>query len=129
MRLDRADPGFTLVEALAAFTILAVSMVVLSGGLATTFHRESGSRVREDLLRIAENEMNGAGILGPLEAGVTRGVSPDGYEWVVTIEPYEAGSPTVSVPEGFWVDVVAGRSSGGPQIKLRTLKRRKGKAG
>ncbi len=78
-----AQAGFTLVEILVAFTLLALML----GALLPTFSSglrsmdEADSRVRAVLLAQSMIEMMGNEV--PLEEGDRQGTSEEGFRWVV----------------------------------------------
>lgn len=79
--------GFTLIEILIAFAIMAVALVTLlrvfGGGLATTARLERSSAV----LSLARSTLERVGADIPLVAGQQSGVTPDGMAWVLDIRP------------------------------------------
>ncbi|MCF8002594.1 MAG: type II secretion system GspH family protein [Chromatiaceae bacterium] len=80
--------GFSLLEVLVAFAILALSLGVLmqifSRALSTTGLNETYSRAAA----LAESKLGTVGINIPLEEGVHSGDPEDGMDWIVFIEPY-----------------------------------------
>ena len=128
--VDRAR-GFTLVEALAGFTILALSMIVLMDGLAMAWRREAATQTREDLLRVALGELEEMGTRGPLVAGRASG-AVDGVEWYMTTEPFKTLAPSSGIaPSAFWVEIVVAPASTAStmRVRLRTLKLQRGLEG
>lgn len=120
--------GFTLIEALVAFAILALAMsqlLVAAGGAA---HNES----RADFLlragRQGRSQLETLGIDGPISEGETTGTYEDGLLWRLVVEP----SRVVRSPAGdkalasFWARLTIRRP--GPQnlapetLTLTTLK-------
>lgn len=89
----RAAPraaGFTLVEVIVAFTILAIALVALmqafSGGLRGLSAVESQALA----LAHARTKLEEVGVTMPLAPGAFEDEFDDGYRWRVTIAP----SPT-----------------------------------
>lgn len=84
----RRQQGFSLLEVLVAFAILALSMGVLlqifSKALTTTAISETYSRA----VALAEAKLNAVGVDLPLEEGVHSGDPEDGMDWIISIEPY-----------------------------------------
>ena len=81
--------GFSLLEILIAFSILALSLGILlkifSGGVNT-------ARVAEDYnlaVQIAESLMAEAGVDSDLKPLQSQGLELDKYAWSLTIEPFE----------------------------------------
>ncbi len=91
--------GFSLLEVLVAFAILALSLGVLmqifSRAMNTTALSGSYSRA----VALAEAKLNSVGADIPLEAGVHSGEPEDGMDWIVNIEPYRLQDPAQS-----WLD-------------------------
>ncbi len=81
--------GFTLLEVLVAFVILALSvsmlMQVFSVGLRSAALSEEYTRAT----LLAESKLAAVGPEIPVEEGVTEGEYDDKYRWRVTIGPYE----------------------------------------
>ena len=79
--------GFTLVEMLVAFAIVAVavgvSLEAMSSGLSGA--RAASSTTSRILL--ARSMMDAVGVETPLEAGTREGAFPDGERWRVTVSP------------------------------------------
>jgi len=79
--------GFTLIEILVAFAILAVVLVALyrvfGGGLATTARLEQ----RTAALLMARSMLERVGTDVPLVAGEQSGTTADGMAWTLDIRP------------------------------------------
>lgn len=82
------DKGFSLLEILVAFSILAISLGILlkifSSGLNTAI-------ISEDYIiatQIAESLMAKSGIEEPLTIGETSGVEAEKYHWKVSVENF-----------------------------------------
>jgi general secretion pathway protein I len=84
----RNQSGFSLLEVLVAFAILALSLGVLlqifSKALVATAVSETYSRA----VALAESKLNAVGSELPLEEGVQSGEPEDGMDWSVYVEPY-----------------------------------------
>lgn len=85
--------GFTLLEILVAFTILAMAL----GVLMQIFSRGvNGAILSERYARastLAESKLAGAGIEEPLKEGVSNGKfegkSDEDFAWTLAVRPYE----------------------------------------
>jgi len=82
----KANQGFSLLEILVAFTIMAVSLGIVlkifSSGVNTAV-------ISEDYIiatQIAESLMAKTGVEEPLEEGETTGLEDDKYQWSIKIE-------------------------------------------
>lgn len=88
MMADRRQHGFSLIEILVAFMILAISLTVIfrifSGGLRNVDLSEDYARA----VMVAESQLSASGISEPLEYGVTTGAWDERFHWERTIGPY-----------------------------------------
>ena len=119
--------GFTLLEILIAFSILAVSLSIL---LHIFAQGVSTAGVAEDYsngVQIAESLMARTGVETPLQASQSSGVNHN-YDWQVTVQPYsfnpyQVDTSTLSTAL-FKVSVIVswGDDSHRRQIKLVTVK-------
>ncbi len=88
MIVRRACRGFSLLEVLVAFTILAMLLgalfQVFSGGLRAA---RSGDQYTRATV-IAQSRLASLGVEQPLREGVSSGTDDDPYHWRVTVSPY-----------------------------------------
>ena len=81
--------GYTLIEVLVAFMILALALTVLlrifSGGLRNV----SVSSDYATATLIAESRLAAAGIDIPLRPGETSGTEGERFEWTVNVQDYQ----------------------------------------
>jgi len=84
----RACRGFSLLEVLVAFTILAMLLAALfqvfSAGLNAA---HAGDRFTRAAV-IAQSRLAAVGIVEPLQEGVSSGSTDDAYHWRVTVGEY-----------------------------------------
>lgn len=84
--------GFSLLEVLVAFAILAISLGVLmqifSRATTTTMAAAQYSRA----VSLAEARLAAVGTAIPLEAGSTSGEPEDGFAWELSIVPTQLGT-------------------------------------
>ncbi|MFZ9611394.1 MAG: type IV pilus modification PilV family protein [Methylococcales bacterium] len=80
--------GFSLLEILIAFSILAISLGILlkifSAGINTAVVAEDYTVA----VQIAESLMAKTGLESPLQEGEDSGTENDKYEWQVMVTPY-----------------------------------------
>jgi general secretion pathway protein I len=80
--------GFSLLEILIAFSILAISLGILlkifSAGINTAVVSEDYTAA----VQIAESLMAKTGLESPLQAGEDSGTENEKYEWQVLVRPY-----------------------------------------
>ncbi|NBC49507.1 MAG: prepilin-type N-terminal cleavage/methylation domain-containing protein [Gammaproteobacteria bacterium] len=118
--------GFSLLEVLVAFAILALSLGVLlqifSRALNTTALNETYSRA----VALAEAKLEGVGVSIPLEEGVYSGDPEDGMDWVISIAPYQPGGwlGDAAAFASYQVSAVASwpSASGTRRVTLRTIR-------
>lgn len=90
--MGEAQSGFTLLEVMAALAIaglgILMALQLFSGGLTSA----KAARDYTTAVLHAEDKMNETFLLsdGAPEEGVRSGVAPDGYEWTVAVEKYDA---------------------------------------
>jgi len=88
MIASRQQRGFTLIEVLVAFMILAISLSVIfrifSGGLRNIALSEDYARA----VLVAEAQLAGVGVSAPLLVGMTTGEWDARFHWERVIEPY-----------------------------------------
>lgn len=81
--------GFSLLEILIAFSILAMSLGILlnifSGGLRRTIVSEE----YQQAVIIAQSQLAIAGVDGELEGANAQGTVQDKYAWSVRVNPYD----------------------------------------
>jgi general secretion pathway protein I len=119
--------GFTLIEVLVAFTILALALTVLmrifSGGLRNVALAEDYAQA----VLVAEAQLAKVGVAAPLESGETAGDWDERFRWRRLIDPYhpwQAGENSQVPVTAYWVTVYvdwehAGRSH---QFSLSSLR-------
>ncbi|WP_338074177.1 type II secretion system protein [Halochromatium glycolicum] len=120
------ERGFSLLEVLVAFAILALSLGVLlqifSRALNTTALNETYSRA----VALAEAKLDRVGIAIPLEEGVYSGEPEDGMDWIISIEPYQPGGwlGDAAAFASYQVTAVAAwpSASGTRRVTLRTIR-------
>lgn len=121
--------GFSLLEILIAFSILALSLGILlqifSAGVNTAGVAEEYTAA----VQIAESLMAGTGVETPLKPSETTGVENEKYHWQVSVSPYQFMAENVDVStiaaELFKVKVTVSWGDGnadGRQVELVTLK-------
>jgi general secretion pathway protein I len=88
-QLDVRQTGYTLIEVLVAFMILALALTVLmrifSGGLRNV----SVSSDYAMATLIAESRLAAAGIDVPLRPGETSGTEGERFEWTLSVQDYQ----------------------------------------
>jgi general secretion pathway protein I len=121
--------GFSLLEILIAFSILAVSLTILlkifSDGVNTAVVAEDYTAA----VQIAESLMVTTGVETPLVAGQNSGLENEKYHWLIEVSPFEFNPEnvdnTTQTAVLFKVKVIVNwgnDSANDRQVKLTTLK-------
>lgn len=84
-----AQGGFTLIEAIAAFVLLALFLGTLMSALSTSMRNTLRAEQESLAAQWAQSKLDLVGIGEKLEPGVTRGEFDDGYRWEMAVEEYE----------------------------------------
>jgi general secretion pathway protein I len=88
MRPDRYNAGYTLIEVLVAFMILALALTVLLRIFAGGVRNVSVSSEYARAVLIAESRLTAAGMDGALAPGETSGIEEDRFAWTRTVHEY-----------------------------------------
>lgn len=81
--------GFTLIEAIAAFVLLALFLGILMAALTTSMRQTVRAEQESMASQWAQSKLDLVGIGEKLETGSTRGRFDDGYRWEMQVEEYE----------------------------------------
>ena len=99
-RSRKRAAGFTLVEIVVAFVLLALVLStgfeIFSSGLRRAGELEDQSQA----LLIAQSKLDAAGMEEPLKEGVTQGDTDDRrFHWTVAVSPTDEGTPPPDQPQ------------------------------
>ncbi|MEE8500642.1 MAG: prepilin-type N-terminal cleavage/methylation domain-containing protein [Kiloniellales bacterium] len=123
-RRSRRGGGFTLLEVLIAFAILAVALVALIRAFSSGLRGLDAAEAAAVALQHARSKIEEVGTVIPLEAGEYGGEFEDGTRWSIAIRPHEAGegaaAETVALVP-YEIEVTASRVRGG-EVMLRSLR-------
>jgi len=120
----RSARGFTLLEVLIAFTILAVSLVALLRAFSSGLRGLDAAEAATAAAQHARSKIEEVGTAIALEPGVQEGEFEDGYRWRVVIDPHELGDAAAAetLPLApFEIEVTVTGPRGGV-ITLRSLR-------
>ena len=88
MRADVRNSGYTLVEVLVAFMILALALTVLLRIFSSGLRNVSVSSEYAQAVLIAESQLAMASFTTSLQPGATRGYDGGKFSWTRVIEDY-----------------------------------------
>lgn len=94
---DRRQAGFSLLEVLVAFSILAASLSVLFAVFSRGLQSASLTAEYQQAVSLAQREMNRLLVLDVLRTGIREG-DVDRYRWRTTVEPSDHGRAAVDDP-------------------------------
>jgi len=122
-----AQRGFTLIEVLIAFVVLAIGLGILAVGITTALRTDAKVHNKHMLDQIAESRLELAGRAGTLKSGRREG-RIGRYLWREIVTPVQFGvraqdgaAPTESLLVPSWVEVVV-QDEAGLETKLAALK-------
>lgn len=87
--------GFSLLEILIAFSILAVSLSILLNIFSLGVTTAGVSEDYTAAVQIAESLMAKTGVEKPLQAGDSVGIIHDKYYWQVLVQPFTLASEPI----------------------------------
>ena len=121
---DSRREGFTLLESLLAFAMLALVLTVVFGSLSRLMLADRRADLTRRTLQMAQSKLNEFGITQPLSPGRVKGELDGGFQWDATVRAMT--NEPKGLLQGFWVEVrvSAPQSAGQPAVSatLTTLK-------
>lgn len=90
----RRRGGFVLIEALAAFAILTMSLAALISGLSGAVQNDDRADFMLRATRIARSELDALGVESPPPPGLRQGRSDDGLIYAITVNFVPVPQPT-----------------------------------
>lgn len=119
----RRDHGFTLIEVLVAFTIMATMLLALMQGMSQGLRAIDRAQNRQLVVEYARNTLALVGVDIPLESGVYSGEADD-HVWEVSISPspYALGPVADRYPMHLLSIEVHVRDNRGSQQYLTTMR-------
>ncbi|WP_296897797.1 prepilin-type N-terminal cleavage/methylation domain-containing protein [Thiohalocapsa sp.] len=119
--------GFSLLEVLVAFAILALTLGVLLQIFQRAMTTTATSAEYSRIVALAESKLAAVGGDIPLEEGVHTGEPEQGMDWIVSIQPFQPegwlGEDPAPTLQPFLVTAVASLPtiSGARQVTLRSV--------
>ena len=102
MSRRRASRGFTLMEILVAFVVLATAVSVLYRTFSTSIRNVGAIAGYSEAIAIAEAKITARGLEQPLAEGEESGTTEDKrFGWQIAIHPWTAPDSTADQPGGF----------------------------
>ncbi len=128
----RRQAGFTLIEAVVAFAVLAIGLASVGTSFALAMRTDAQLEAKRDAREFARSRLEAAGIIEKLAVGQRTG-REGSWRWVETVSairlPLASAAANVSrTPpplQGYWVEVVV-EGPGGQTARLAGLKVRGG---
>ncbi len=107
VRSNSSDEGFTLVEVLVAFAVLAVTLIALVNIFGTGFRGIEAAESKTLALRLAQSKLAEVSSNQQLQAGEQSGRFDDKYAWRLRVTPYVATGNSAGRRrlEANWVEV------------------------
>jgi general secretion pathway protein I len=102
MGIRRAQRGFTLMEILLAFVVLAAAVGMLYRTFSTGLRNVGAVATYSEAISVAEARLTGLGLEKPLEEGEESGATEDRrFNWRVVVQPYTAPGSAPEQAGGF----------------------------
>lgn len=125
-----AQRGYTLIEVIAAFALLALALTLLLGSLSGALRQVRGASDRGRAALHARSLIDQVGVGQPLRTGTRSGELEDGrYRWTLDVarwrDPAATGGPVdPAAPQLLEVRLALQWGDGGPRerFQLRTLR-------
>jgi type II secretion system protein I len=117
--MRRSEAGFTLIEVVVAFAIVAIILAALYQAIAGAWRGFARTQVREETLALARAQLEAIGVEEPLQPGERSGTYATGVAWRLTVEP--AGTASLR-GRAFRVLLEALDIGGKPLLRLETFK-------
>lgn len=94
----KSDRGFSLLEILVAFTLLALTLGILMQIFSGSLRGASAGRDQAQAATLGQSLLAGLGAEGPMVAGETSGIIAERFHWSIRIMPYPDAART-AVPD------------------------------
>ena len=119
---DKSRGGFTLIEALVALFILAMSLSAVFGSLGVGVSTAARAERDRRVVALASNVLADLATKPVLEEGVVQGPAVDGMRWQLRLtEVRFVEAPGPSPMRSFDVELVVRSVDGGGERRFQTL--------
>ena len=127
MRHDHRQSGYSLIEVLVAFSILAMALTVLLKIFSAGLRNVDAASEYARAVSIAEAELAVPGIFEPLQPGITQGEEDGGYYWVRDVSEFRPVNrpdyvDTPVLPYLISVEVTWSAGRGERTVRLDTIR-------
>lgn len=92
------EQGFSLLEVLVAFSILALTLGVLMQIFSGSLRNAQLAHDQAQAVALAQSLLAAAGVETPLATGETAGQAGNKFRWYLLAEPYQDEQPAAIVP-------------------------------
>ena len=124
----RRQLGFTLVEAVVAFAVLAIGLASVGTSFALAMRTDAQLEAKRDAREFARSRLEAAGIIEKLAVGQRTG-REGSWRWVETVTAIRlsqaSGATNVNraqpAQQGYWVEVLV-EGPGGQTARLAGLR-------
>lgn len=122
-RSRNGQAGFTVLEALVALVILAVSLTTFYRMLATSYRAQARTSMVVSTLALARSHLDSVLMDANTEAGTSAGTLANGVRWQMAIAPVATLASAEDPSSGpYWVVLEAYDRGRRPLLKLETAK-------
>lgn len=122
--ITAAEAGFTLIETLVAFAVLALILTVLFGGLSRLMTGGHRAEVLREALQLAQARLDGLGVVEPLVPGESSGHFENGFDWRLRVGDLRRRARSAGA--GSWVEITVSATAGAmptpPAVSLVSFK-------
>jgi len=127
MRHDHRQSGYSLIEVLVAFSILAMALTVLLKIFSAGLRNVDAASEYAQAVSIADAELAVPGVLEPLQPGITEGEEDGGYYWVRDVSEFRPVNrpdyvDTPVLPYLISVEVTWSAGRGERTVRLETIR-------
>jgi type II secretory pathway pseudopilin PulG len=112
-KMRRAEDGYTLLEFLAAFTVLSLFLAVGLAAVGMALRSDQQAAFVALATPLARAKLAAAGVDYPLQTGVAAGSFGNGYLWRAEVRNYRvAAVDRMNRLRAYWVEVTVAEPAG-----------------